>query len=65
MRQSGHYLNSHSLTKDELLKRLYIAIDNLDIPAAREEVRPFIPVTSTIDIWSKEFFKAAAEKIVV
>ena len=65
MRQSGHYLSSHSLTKDELLKHLYSAIDNLDIAAARKEVRPFIPNTYSLDIWSKEFFKAAAEKIVV
>lgn len=65
MRQSGHYESSNSLTKDELMKRLNIAIYELDIDAALSEVAPFIPKVHFLDLWSKDFFRAAASKIVV
>jgi len=37
----------------------------LDIDAARKEVTAFINDTRTLDIWSKDFFKAAVQRIVV
>lgn len=65
MRQSGHYDSSNQLTKDELVLRIYDAIESLDITAARKEVSPFILTPTSLDLWSKEFFFAAADKILV
>ncbi|MBA7531113.1 hypothetical protein ES705_23324 [subsurface metagenome] len=65
MKQSGHYTGSSSLTRDYLIDLLFTNIDNLDIDAARKEVTAFINDTRNLDIWSKDFFKAAAQRIVV
>jgi len=65
MRQSGHYTGSSPLTRDYLIDLLFANIDNLNIDAARKEVTPFINNTNSLDIWSKDFFKAAAQQIVV
>ena len=63
MRQSGHYTGSSPLTRDYLIDLLYENIDNLNIDAACKEVAPFINNTNSLDIWSKDFFKAAAQQI--
>jgi hypothetical protein len=65
MRQTGHYTNETPLTHDMLIERLYSVIDGLNINAARTEVFPFISNVRSIDIWSKDFFKAAAQRIVI
>ncbi len=65
MRQSGHYTGSSPLTRDYLIDLLFANIDNLNIDAARKDVTPFINNTNSLDIWSKDFFKAAAQQIVV
>lgn len=65
IRQSGHYTGSSPLTRDYLIDLIFTNIDNLDIDAARKEVTAFINDTRTLDIWSKDFFKAAAQRIVV
>jgi len=65
MKQSGHYTGSSSLTRDYLIDLIFTNIDNLDIDAARKEVTAFINDTRTLDIWSKDFFKAAVQRIVV
>ena len=65
MRQSGHYTGSTPLTRDYLIDLLFANIDNFNIDAARKEVTPFINNTNSLDIWSKDFFKAAAQQIVV
>lgn len=63
MRQSGHYTGSNPLTRDYLIDLLFANIDNLNIDAARNEVSPFINNPNSLDIWSKDFFKAAAQQI--
>ena len=63
MKQSGHYTGSSPLTRDYLIDLLYENIDNLNIDAACKEVAPFINNTNSLDIWSKDFFKAAAQQI--
>ena len=63
MRQSGHYTGSSSLNRDYLIDLIFANIDNLNIDAARKEVTPFINNTNSLDIWSKDFFKAAAQQI--
>lgn len=65
MRQSGHYKSPASLTKEELIDRIHKTIENLDIPAARKEVLAYAPRIHSLDLWSKDFFYAAANKIIV
>lgn len=65
MRQSGDYIESDALTKNKLLELIYNIIDNLNVDNARKEVSPFITNQRSLDLWSKDFFKAAAEKIIV
>ncbi len=65
MRQSGDYSATDKLTKNKLLELIYNVIDELDIENARNEVSPFIPDQHLLDIWSRDFFKAAADKIVI
>ena len=63
MRQTGHYTGHSSLTRNYLIDLLFANIDNLNIDAARKEVTPFISNTNRLEIWSKDFFKAAAQQI--
>ncbi len=63
MRQSGDYKEDTELTKNKFLEILESTIDNLDVEKAREEVEPFVDNKTSLELWSKEFFKAAAEKI--
>lgn len=64
MRQSGDFTGKSPLSKDRLMELIYNAIDNVNIDLARQEVSPFIEGRS-LDIWSKDFFKAAAQRIEV
>lgn len=63
MRQSGDYKEDNDLTKERFLEILNNTIDNLDIEKAKGEVEPFVENKMSLNLWSKEFFKAAAEKI--
>lgn len=65
MRQTGHYTGHSSLTRNYLIDLLFANIDNLNIDAARKEVTPFISNTNRLEIWSKDFFKTAAQQIEV
>ena len=65
MRQSGHYSDAAAL--DEHAFRLILAkkISELDVADARSEVERFLPDPSAVSVWSREFFSAVAEKIVI
>lgn len=63
MRQSGDYVKEEPLTGHNFKILLYSSIDKLDVGKAREEVEPFVDNKRSLELWSKEFFKAAAEKI--
>ncbi|KUG24757.1 hypothetical protein ASZ90_005432 [hydrocarbon metagenome] len=65
MRQSGDYKEENKLTKEKFLEILNNTIENLDMEKAKDEVEPFIENKMSLDLWSKEFFKAAAEKIII
>jgi len=39
------------------------AIENVDLEAAKEEVRRFLVDPRAIDVWSKEFFRDVAERL--
>ena len=65
MRQSGHYNDQGPLTRSVLLDKIFSAIDELNLNAARHEVTPFVNDVRSLDVWSKEFFKVATERIVI
>jgi len=64
MRQSGHLAESVLLTREILMEKIYSVIEELNIDSARKEVAPFVNDIRSLDLWSKEFFMAAAERIV-
>lgn len=63
MRQSKDYIKEEPLTKHSFNELLYNSIDKLDVVKAKEEVEPFVDNKRSLELWSKEFFKVAAEKI--
>lgn len=64
MAQSGH-VPPVALTSASLKTMLYERIEQVDIAAASEEVRPFLRDTRELELWSQEFFLQLAEKITV
>lgn len=64
MKQSGHYTGDTPLTMGILKELIGNAIDVLNIDEARKEVIPFISDTRGLDIWSREFFRVATERII-
>jgi hypothetical protein len=65
MRQSGHYAVEMPLSRTMLMDNIESAIEGVNIEEAKKEVIPFVADVRTLDIWSKEFFRAAAERIVL
>ena len=65
MRQSGHYNDLAPLSRTRLMEFIDNAIDELPIDQARSEVIPFVADVRALDIWSKEFFMAAADRILI
>ena len=65
MRQSGHYRDAAAL--DERAFRLILAkrISELDVADARSEVERFLPDPSSVSVWSRDFFSAVAERILI
>jgi len=63
MRQSGHYHETAPLTFDKLIDAANIAVDTLDIEQIKEDVSPFVNDHKQLDIWTKEFFRQAVNKI--
>jgi hypothetical protein len=63
MRYSGHFNENISLTREIFLNILKQKIDNLNLNTARKDVIPFLKNPEKIDIWSKDFFLSAVEKI--
>jgi hypothetical protein len=51
------------LTKKLLKNMLYDKIEVLDIAKAKEEVSVFIKNKSSLEFWSKEYFKLLADRI--
>jgi predicted nucleotidyltransferase component of viral defense system len=64
MRDSGHYDLSSPLDKGKVIGFLEDAIDHLDVNLAREEVAPFVVDERELEIWSKDFFRAATKRII-
>jgi len=65
MRQSGNYTEPSRLTAKGLMRRLIQKIDAVDIEEIRAEVQPFVHDKRTLELWSREFFRAAVQRIIV
>jgi len=63
MRQSGDYHDDEALSISKLLDLLRTAIADLDLDQAREETARFIGDSRVLDVWSKDFFHHAVERI--
>lgn len=64
MRDSRHYELSVPLTHNKVIELLDSAIDHLDVAQAKDEITPFITDVRMLEIWSKDFFRAAARQII-
>jgi len=64
MRQSGHYHEAEPLDAERLRSLLLDRIDTLDVERAKTDVRRFLIDPSTIEVWSPEFFRSIAERLV-
>lgn len=51
------------LTKSKWRQHFDTALQTLDIEAAKQDVDPFIKDKTQLELWSKEFFQAAADQI--
>ena len=56
MRQSGHYVRKQPLKQEILIELMKEKIENLDVDAAKEDIRRFLRSPREIDGWSKDFF---------
>ncbi len=65
MVQSQNYNKKNKFSKEELKALFTSVINNLDIEKARRDVLPFIKNSNELDIWSREYFKALFEKIII
>ena len=65
MRQSGHYSDAAELDERAFRRMLARRISELDVADARSDVERFLPDPSAVSVWSREFFSAVAEKIVI
>jgi predicted nucleotidyltransferase component of viral defense system len=63
MRQSGHYADDVALDEGVLRSMLERRIGSLNIDAVRSEVERFLIDPATVRVWSREFFRAVAQKI--
>lgn len=61
MRQTGHH-SGPMLTLPIVKQLLLERINSIDVEGVRNEVRPFLQDTQATQIWSREFFKAIAER---
>lgn len=65
MRQTGHWNGDLPLTCREFDALLAVAIDLLNIEQARQDVAPFVKDPQMIAIWSRDFFRDVAARIVI
>ena len=63
MRQSGHYTKEEPLSRAIFHQLVEQRISNLDVDNAKHDVVRFLTDSSSLDVWSKEFFRAVASKV--
>jgi len=63
MRRSGHYDSDEPLTRERLLQIIEERLSSLELDKAGADVVRFLPDASAVEVWSKDFFRAVAEKV--
>lgn len=63
MRQSGDWTNPEPLDQKIFRQILTTKIATLNVDQARQEVAPFVTDPRMLDVWSRDFFMAVAERI--
>ena len=61
--QSGAWKPEDPFTIDDAKNLLYARFDEIDYTQAKEDVRPFIKETASLDLWSADFFKQITEHL--
>jgi hypothetical protein len=65
MARSGDWPGDKPLTHAAFRKALEEVIETVDLGAARREVEPFVADTAALAVWSPDFFRQVAEKIMI
>ncbi|AMV70865.1 nucleotidyl transferase AbiEii/AbiGii toxin family protein [Desulfuromonas carbonis] len=65
MRQTGHWSGPPSLGREDFGYLLEAAIARLDVEQARQDVAPFVRDRQTLALWSADFFRDVAARIVI
>lgn len=65
LRQTGHYQGQTPLTLAEVKQMLRHRIEQLDIEAAKRDVERFLTDPAAIKVWSRDFFLALSENLMV
>ena len=61
--QSGYITDETECSLDEIKQMLNKKFDSIDYEQAKNDVAPFIRDTSSINLWSAEFFKQITEEL--
>lgn len=65
MIQSGHLEKGEQMTPEKFFALVTEAINQLDVNQARTEVEPFVRNPEALAVWSRDFFRDVAKRIVV
>lgn len=65
MRQTGQWSGDARLTRIQFDELMHGAIDRLDLDQARQDVAPFVKDQQALAIWSREFFRHVASRIII
>lgn len=64
MRQTGHWSEDKALDKSSFSRMLEEAIRKLDVEQAKLEVLPFVRRPEELDVWTGDFFREVARRVV-
>lgn len=64
MKQSGDLGPAETLNGNLLRSKIEEAVEKLDVNAARREVEPFVRDHESLRVWSRDFFRAVAARII-
>jgi predicted nucleotidyltransferase component of viral defense system len=65
MRQTGQWSGDARLTRERFDELMNVAIERLDLDQARQDVAPFVKNQQALAIWSREFFRDVATRIMI
>ncbi len=64
MRYSGDWTGPAHLSRADLFERLHAAIARLNVDQARQEVARYLKDSSSLELWSREFFLQIVDQVV-